>query len=251
MSKDKPITLAEVLEIPMDDPAKGEWVNGLLTVAISNIETKGKAIIAKLSDPDNPGTTIRAAFFGRTNVLNMEGKIVTLSGAVKVKEYNGHPELSCSGKFSINVVGDAPGRGGGSGSRGDRPPPGNGGGKSKDTYNAGAIGQRIGNALTNACHLIAETVGSDEDVSTYLRTPKFAQDVWVIASWIMRAGDRLEAGNLARTDDNGNLIDTPPPAKKEAPPPKEEPPPVKKPTPTHDGSAFGGTRTPDMEDVPF
>jgi hypothetical protein len=258
--KNSPITLAQVIEQPYEDGGKN-FINGVLTVAISHVEEKsgqkGPFFVAKLSDPDNPGITMRGTFFGR-KAFPFEGHIVKISGAIVRGEYNNVAEFKAFGRYLINSVGKAGGSSAPPAGGGSAPPAG----KSKDTYGAGAMGQRIGNALTNACHLIGQTFSADEDPA-YLLSKKFAQDVWITASWIMRAGDRLEAGQLAKFDKDGNLLPVtaaPAPAKPpEPPPPEKKPEPAPPPTgadrknpPTHDGSAFGNRPNPsDMEDVPF
>lgn len=103
MSNEK-ITVYDVIGASTD---AGEWVNGEFEAIVQNaIAGQGKKPSkADLCDPDSPGIIIKASWFGGADFVRFSGSRCLFGGqGMKVKNYNGHPDLQMSTKSTVNVL---------------------------------------------------------------------------------------------------------------------------------------------------
>lgn len=183
----KLITIGEILEMSPGDRQNAVWINDDFEAVLSDPKRgQGKAPnTAVLTDPHNSGISILGNFFG-VDPAKWANKVVHISGkGISRTEYKGTQQVTIGDKATIQVVGDAkPGqapKGGAAGSSG---------GVSGNPH-----GAQVGMAINQACGLIKEADG--QMTMDYLKSVQFSQDLYIVASDILRIARVLEAGKLA------------------------------------------------------
>lgn len=182
----KLITIGEILEMVPGDRQNVTWINEDFEAVVSDIKRgSGKApSTAVLTDPHNSGIAILGNFFG-VDPSRFAGKVCHISGkGISRTEYKGTQQVTMGDKATIQIVGDA--------KPGQAATPA---GAAKSAGIPNAEGQAIGNAITNACSLIKETL--PQNAGDWLTSPDFSRELWTIASDILRVSRMLNAGKLA------------------------------------------------------
>jgi hypothetical protein len=189
----KLITIGEILEMSPGDRQNAVWINDDFECVLSDPKKgQGKAPnTAVLTDPHSSGISILGNFFG-TDPSRYAGKVVHISGkGISRTEYKGTQQVTIGDKATIQIVGDAK-----PGQAGKSPAASSGGGSAAPSREEG---QRIGNAITNACANIRESMAgmAPEAVDAYYSGTAFSKDLWTQASDIIRVARLLESGKLA------------------------------------------------------
>lgn len=184
-----PITVAEVIELPAGTKEDPSWVNGDLTAVIDNVQPNDGRTDLFLTDPDNPGISIKATAFGDRDLTRFDGQVCKLSGSMARTEYNGRDQVTIFAKCQINLAGNGAGR------RQERAPAAshNEGARREPKPAPHAVstvnGQTVGMAMKEAIPLVAlEGIKLDD--------PKFWPRVKQHASDIIRISQSLEKGHL-------------------------------------------------------
>lgn len=212
MSSERPISVAELTELPDDS-----WVNAGFTAVARSIERK---IAKKTNKPfwvcamaDTTGSaTVELAMF--TAPKFGEGDQVDFLGqGIKFKNGQYGPKVSVGDKTEIHVVGK-------SAHHAEQKERAESGAPAVNGQPQMVMGQTVGMALKESIALVTMAHGGIQDGKP-LKDPLFWQDVKACASNIIRLGRSLEKGHLSPapwpTGEKKEEAPSPPPPKRTAP----------------------------------
>lgn len=200
MASKPPATIYDLLQLQAGDKDNATWVNDEFEAVVSDIKNGQKSNSCRLSDPHNPGVQITAVFWDQRDLSRFNGCVCHFAGqGMKRTEYKGEQQVSMSAKSTVNIVGRATNQGGqnaGSGQpQGQRQGNPAGAGPGPSSASSAIHGATVGMAINQACGLIKDTQQPLE--LSYLHSPAFSKDLYLIASDIIRISRVLESGKLA------------------------------------------------------
>jgi hypothetical protein len=193
-STQKPLSIAEVVELPVSREDEPTWVNEFTGVVRAiqekKVRTSGKAMwINRIGDTTGSAEITMSLFapprFAIGDVIVVEGK------GMRRTEYEGNAQVTPSSKSqpNINVIGQSAHHEEQAQRKSESAPAVNG-----QTFPV--AGQTVGMSMNNALTLLTSKLTHDEMIARII-TPTFWHSVHEVASDIIRCSRLLEAGKLA------------------------------------------------------
>lgn len=198
MATKPPATIYDILQLVPGSKDNPTWVNDEFEGVVSNIKSGQKSTSCLVSDAHNPNVSITAVFWDSRDLSRFNGCVCHFAGqGMKRDEYKGTQQVSCSAKTTVNVVGRHTGTPASQG--GAQQPPKAGGGSAPAPAAGGVIhGATVGMAINQAVGAVLRAHERDQSTGmvAFITGPMFYQQVYTVASDLIRASRALEAGKL-------------------------------------------------------